>query len=422
MDQMLAIILGGGAGTRLQPLTSHRAKPAVPLAGKYRLVDVPISNCINSGLDRIFVLTQFNSASLNSHVARAYRFDRFRSGFVTVLAAEQTPSSTAWYQGTADAVRQSLPHIRSFPHEHVIILSGDQLYSMDYRAMLAHHEAHGADVTVATTPVTADEASAFGILKTDERHTITEFHEKPPRDELDGKESPVSEEMKRAGRRYLASMGIYIFGSKVLKAVLDANQDDHDFGKEIIPKAIERRRVVSYPFTGYWSDIGTVRSFFEANIMLAQPQPDFNLYDPVMPLYTNARMLAPAKVECSHVENAIISEGSVIVGAEISNAVVGLRSFVGRGASLRRTVLMGSDYYPWQDVQSREPVQGPLHTGVGEGTRIENAIIDRNAAIGKDCVIANEQGVQEGEGPGYKIRDGVIVVEKNAEIPDGTVI
>ena len=422
MDQMLAIILGGGAGTRLFPLTSYRAKPAVPLAGKYRLVDVPISNCLNSGLDRIFVLTQFNSASLNGHIARAYRFDRFRSGFVTVLAAEQTLSSTAWYQGTADAVRQSLPHIRSFPHEYVAILSGDQLYSMDYRAMLAHHREHGADITIATTPVVAADAPAFGILKTDANHAITEFHEKPPLDQLDGKESPVSDEMEAAGRVYLASMGIYIFGCDVLKEMLDADPDDHDFGKGIIPRAIRERRVLSYPFEAYWSDIGTIRSFFDANLMLAQPKPAFNLYDPVMPLYTNARMLAPAKVENSTVRNAIISEGSVIVGAEITDCVIGLRSFVGRGSTIRRAVLMGSDYYPWQETLNREPVQGPKRPGIGTNTFIENAIIDRNASVGNDCTIANREGVEEGEGPGFYIRDGIVVIEKNAEIQDGTVI
>ncbi len=422
MDQMLAIILGGGAGSRLFPLTSHRAKPAVPLAGKYRLVDVPISNCLNSGLDRIFVLTQFNSASLNGHIARAYRFDRFRRGFVAVLAAEQTPSSDAWYQGTADAVRQSFPHVRSFPHEHVAILSGDQLYSMDYRAMLAHHREHGADVTVATTPVTAGEASAFGILKTGADHAITEFHEKPPQEQLGGKESPVSEEMAAAGRIYLASMGIYIFGSNVLRDVLDAHPDDHDFGKEIIPRAIEQRHVVSYPFEEYWSDIGTIRAFFEANIMLAQPEPAFNLYDPMRPLHTNARMLAPAKIEHSSIRNAIISDGCVIVDAEITDAVVGLRSFIGRGSSLRRAVMMGSDYYPWHDTQEREPVQGPARPGVGVNTQIENTIIDRNASIGNNCVIVNREGVVEGEGPGYYIRDGIVVVAKNAEIADGTVI
>ncbi len=422
MSQMLAVILGGGVGTRLFPLTVDRAKPAVPLAGKYRLVDVPISNCINSGLDRIFVVTQYSSASLNNHVARSYVFDRFRSGFVTILAAEQTATSGHWYQGTADAVRQSMPHIRSFPHEEVIILSGDQLYSMDYCAMQAHHERRGAEITVATTPVRAEEAPGFGILKTDDRHRITEFHEKPALHELGGKESPVSPEMETAGRTYLASMGIYIFNARVLREVLDARPEDNDFGKQIIPGAIQDRHVVSYPFTGYWNDIGTIRSFFDTNIMLAQPQPEFNLYDPKMPLYTNARMLPPAKVIRTTVERAIISEGSVIVDSEISDSVIGLRSFIGGGTSIRRTVLMGADYYPWHAAETREPAQGPAKPGIGEGARIEGAIVDRNASIGKGCVITNAGGVQEGEGPGYFIRDGIVVVVKNAEIPDGTVV
>lgn len=422
MHPMIAVILGGGAGSRLFPLTSQRAKPAVPLAGKYRLVDVPISNCINSGIERIFVVTQFNSASLNSHVARSYVFDRFRSGFVTVLAAEQTPASTAWYQGTADAVRQSMPHIRSFPHDYVIILSGDQLYSMDYRAMLAHHLDTGADVTVAVTPVRAEEAPAFGILKTDAAHRITEFHEKPPLAELAGKESPVAPELEAEGRVYLASMGIYVFDCEVLREVLDGRPDDHDFGKEVIPGAIAERRVVAYPFTGYWNDIGTVRSFFETNIMLAQPEPSFNLYDTRRPLFTNARMLPPAKVERSTIERSIISEGSVIVDSEISDSVIGLRSFVDQGARIYRTVLMGSDYYPWQEPETRDPVGGPAHPGVGADCRIEGAIVDRNAAVGPGCVIVNRDGVEEGEGPGFYIRDGVVVVPKNAELPAGTVI
>ncbi|MDX1530120.1 MAG: glucose-1-phosphate adenylyltransferase [Rhodothermales bacterium] len=422
MDNMLAVILGGGAGTRLFPLTAVRSKPAVPLAGKYRLVDVPISNCINSGLDRIFVLTQFNSASLNRHVAISYRFDRFRGGFVTILAAEQTPTSEAWYQGTADAVRQSMPHIRSFPHERVIILSGDQLYAMDYRKMVAHHEEHGADVTIATTPVTAEEASAFGILKTDAEHRITEFHEKPPRDDLDGKSSPVSSEMEAAGRIYLASMGIYVFNADVLTDALDDHPDDHDFGKAVIPRAIEDRKVVSYPFEGYWSDIGTIGSFFDANLMLAQPEPAYDLYNPEMPLYTNARMLAPAKVERSTVQHSIISEGSVIVDSEVTDSVIGLRSFLGPNTRVHRTVFMGADYYPWHRPHERDPVQGPANPGVMEGSTIENAIVDRNASIGRNCQIVNREGVQEGEGPGFSIRDGIIVVTKNAEIPDGTVI
>ena len=422
MSQMIAVILGGGAGTRLFPLTSDRAKPAVPLAGKYRLVDVPISNCINSGIERIFVLTQYSSASLNNHIARAYVFDRFRGGFVTIVAAEQTLASEQWFQGTADAVRQSMAHIRSFPCDHVIILSGDQLYSMDYRVMLAHHQEHGADVTVAVTPVRADEAPGFGILKTGEQHRITEFYEKPRRDELSGKESPVSAEMQAAGRIYLASMGIYIFSARVLEDVLDDHPEDFDFGKEIIPRAIRERPVVSYPFTEYWNDIGTVRSFFETNIMLAQPKPDFNLYDVKMPLYTNARMLPPAKVTRSRVEHAIIGEGSVIVDSEITDSVIGIRSFIAAGTRIHRTVLMGADYYSWQDTEARTPVQGPARPGVGEGSRIECAIVDRNASIGKNCVITNRNGVQEGEGPGFSIRDGIVVITKNAEIPDGTVI
>lgn len=422
LDNMLAVIMGGGAGTRLFPLTSDRAKPAVPLAGKYRLVDVPISNCINSGLERIFVLTQYNSASLNNHIARSYIFDRFRGGFVTLLAAEQTSTSETWYQGTADAVRQSMPHLRSYPHDQVIILSGDQLYSMDYRLMQLHHEHHEAEITIAVTPVRAEEAPGFGILKMDEHFSITEFYEKPPLHDLEGKESPVSPELAAEGRIYLASMGIYIFDANVLQEELDFNPDQHDFGKQIIPGAIRRRRVVAYPFTGYWNDIGTVRSFFETNIMLAQPKPEFNLYDPAMPLYTNARMLPPAKISRSRIENTIVGEGSVIVDSEITESVIGIRSFVEGGTRIHRSVLLGADYYAWQDPEGRFPAQGPTRPGVGVGTRLEGVIVDRNASIGRGCTITNAGGVQEGEGPGFYIRDGIVVIIKNADIPDGTVI
>jgi glucose-1-phosphate adenylyltransferase len=419
---MLAVILGGGAGTRLFPLTKDRAKPAVPLAGKYRLVDVPISNCIHAGINRIFVVTQYSSASLNNHIARAYVFDRFRGGFVTLLAAEQTSVSERWFQGTADAVRQSMPHLRNYPHEYVIILSGDQLYSMDYCEMLSHHQRLGADITVAVTPVRAEDAPGFGILKTDEHHRITEFHEKPPLSELDGKESPASPEMAEAGRIYLASMGIYIFNASVIHDVLDAHPDEHDFGKEIIPRSIHNRHVAAFPFTGYWNDIGTVQSFFETNIMLAQPKPAFNLYDADRPLYTNARMLPPAKVTRSNVSRSIISEGSIIVDSEISDSVIGIRSFLGRGTRIHRVVMMGSDYYGWEDRGARSPAQGPTKPGVGEDTQIENAIVDRNAAIGDRCVITNREQVQEGEGPGFVIRDGITVVTKNASIAADTVI
>ena len=420
MNKVLAVILGGGAGTRLFPLTQDRAKPAVPLAGKYRLVDVPISNCINSGLDRIFVVTQFNSASLNNHISRSYLFDRFRGGFVTVLAAEQTTTSEKWYQGTADAVRRSIGHIRGYAHEQVLILSGDQLYTMDYGVMLAHHKAHGAEITVGATPVTADDAPGFGILRTDDRYNITEFYEKPARNDLGGKESPVSAEMAAAGRTFLASMGIYIFEADVLREALDSHPNDHDFGKSIIPRAITERRVVAYMFPGYWNDIGTVRSFFETNLMLAEPTPAFNLYDAEMPLYTNARLLPPAKITRSRVENSIIGEGSVIVDSEITSSVIGIRSFIDRGTRMHRTVFMGADYYRWAESDGR--VRGPAFPGVGANTRIENAIIDKNASVGNDCVITNAAGVQEGEGPCFYIRDGIIVVIKNGVIPDGTVI
>ncbi len=423
MQRALAVILGGGAGTRLFPLTGHRAKPAVPLAGKYRLVDVPISNCINSGLDRIFVVTQYNSASLNKHIARAYDFDRFRGGFVTILAAEQTPRSEKWFQGTADAVRQSQLHMRSYPHDRVVILSGDQLYSMDYGKMLAHHEELGADITIGVTPVVAADAPAFGILKTDGEQRITEFHEKPPLADLAGKESPVSPELAAQGRIYLASMGIYVFDARVLEDVLAGHPDEHDFGKEIIPGAIRGGcRVVAYPFTGYWNDIGTVRSFFETNIMLASPKPDFNLYDARMPLYTNARMLAPAKVTRSRVENSLVSEGSVIIDSDVSDSVIGIRSYVGARTRVHRTVMMGADYYPWADADGQTRVQGPPSPGVGEDTRIENAIVDKNVSIGRRCTITNWAGVEEGEGPGFYIRDGIVVLVKNAVIPDGTTI
>ena len=423
MKRTLAVILGGGAGTRLFPLTRHRAKPAVPLAGKYRLVDVPISNCINSGLERIFVVTQFNSASLNKHVARAYQFDRYRGGFVTILAAEQTPASEEWYQGTADAVRQSIRHMGSYPHERVVILSGDQLYSMDYQQMIAHHEAHDADITIGVTPVVAADAPGFGILKTGDNNRITEFYEKPKLDQLDEKSSPVTPDLEAEGRIYLASMGIYVFEADVLRDVLDGHPNQHDFGKEIIPGAIKGGcRVVSYPFTGYWNDIGTVRSFFETNLMLGSAHPEFNLYDARMPLYTNARVLPPAKITRSRVENTLVSEGSVIIDSDLTDSVIGIRSYVGERARIHRTVMLGADYYRWAQPDDPTRVQGPARPGIGADVVIENAIIDKNVSIGQRCRITNAAGIEEGEGPGFFIRDGVIVLVKGAEIADDTVI
>ena len=422
MRDTLAVILGGGAGTRLHPLTAHRSKPAVPLAGKYRLIDIPISNCINSELMRMFVVTQYNSASLNRHVARTYRFDRFGHGFVTILAAEQTPGDDRWFQGTADAVRQCLKHIDPYPHRRVLVLSGDQLYRMDFNTFEQHHRSAWADLTVATIPVTAEDASAFGILKTDADGVITEFHEKPARDELDGLESPVSAKMEAQGRVYLASMGIYMFERDVLREVLLADSDEKDFGKEIIPAAIARRRVVSYPFGEYWSDIGTVRSFYDANIALSQPAPEFDLYDEDAPIYTNTRMLPPAKVQDARIVNSMIGEGSIVIGATVEDSVVGIRSFLSGGSVLRRTVMLGADYLPWRDPGRRPGLNPPLAPGVGANSVVEGAIIDKNVQVGADCRITNADAVQEGEGEGFYIRDGVVVLPKNAVIADGTVI
>ena len=422
MKEVISVILGGGAGTRLHPLTYRRSKPAVPLAGRYRLIDIPISNCINSHLNRIFVLTQFNSASLNRHIQKAYQFDRFGSGFVTILAAEQTPTSKDWFQGTADAVRRVLMHLNSHNHEYVLILSGDQLYSMNYQKMIAHHKELKADITIATIPVVANDAPGFGILKTGDQHRITEFHEKPPLEELEGKESPVSDELREAGRVYLASMGIYIFNKSLLNDMLNDDQAMHDFGKELIPTAIKNQHVVSYPFSGYWSDIGTIKSFYDANLMLAQPHPPFTMYDPKSPIYTSRRTLPHAKINNARIRSSIIAEASVIVDSEVEDSVIGIRTFIGRGATVKRSVVMGADYYHWHD-SDLEPKEGPPNPGIDEDAYVEGAIIDRNVSIGKRCRIINKDNVQEGgDGKNFFIRDGIIIITKNVRIEDDTVI
>lgn len=418
----LAVILGGGAGTRLYPLTKLRSKPAVPLAGKYRIIDIPISNCINSGVNRIFVLTQYNSASLNRHISNAYRFDNFSRGFISILAAEQTPESAEWFQGTADAVRQTMHHLQAFRHDYVMILSGDQLYQMDYRTVLRHHEQSNAEITLATIPVDANEAPAFGILKTNEQGRITEFHEKPAADELDGLESPVSKEMEKAGRVYLASMGIYVFNQEVLGEELAANAEAHDFGKQVIPAAMKDRRIYSYPFTGYWSDIGTIQSFYEANLELAGRYPAYDLYNPHMPTFTNSRMLAPAKIQNSQVRDSIISEGSIIIDSQVTNSVVGIRSFIGKGATIKNSVIMGTDYVPWHDRSVRDTIEGPDSPGIGDESYIEGAIIDKNVRVGSHCIIKNRDDVTEGEGENFFIRDGIVILPKNTVLPDGTII
>ncbi|MEZ4700341.1 MAG: glucose-1-phosphate adenylyltransferase [Rhodothermales bacterium] len=423
MNETIAVILGGGAGSRLHPLTHRRSKPAVPLAGRFRLIDIPISNCINSGINRIFVLTQFNSASLHSHIQNAYRFDRFDRGFVTIQAAEQTPMSTSWFQGTADAVRRIQMHTRVSRHSHVLILSGDQLYTMDYRLMLKHHEDHGADITIASIPVHANDAPGFGILKTDDKHRITEFYEKPKPYDLAGKESPVDDDMRDAGRVFLASMGIYIFNKDVLRDLLAEDESRHDFGRELIPTAIKKRNVVSYPFKGYWSDIGTIKSFYDANIMLTAPKPEFDVYDPNAPLYTEVRTLPHAKITNAVIRNSIIAEASVIIDSDISDSVIGIRSHIGRGTTIRRSVIMGADYFHWHDSSEREHLEGPDRPGIGDETFIEGAIVDKNVSIGARCVIANRAGIEEGgDDATFYIKDGIVVIPKNVRIPDGTVI
>ena len=415
---VLAMILGGGVGSRLRPLTYHRSKPAVPLAGKYRLIDIPVSNCINSGINRMFVLTQFNSASLNRHVTNTYQFDRFSGGFVQIVAAEQTPGSMDWFQGTADAVRQSLPHVLNYRHDHVLILSGDQLYLMDYRTMLRHHEETHADVTVGSIPVVANDAHGFGILKTDGAHRITEFHEKPS--DLTGKDSPVEEPFASAGRVYLASMGIYLFSTGVLQQALADHPDANDFGKQILPGLLSTRRVVAYPFDGYWSDIGTIRSFYEANLGLTHPKPAFDLFSETMPLYTNARGLPPAKIHDSAIVNSLVAEACVIVSARVANSVVGLRSYIGARAVVESSVLMGADFLRWD--RTRAPANAPVQPGIDEDTVVRGAIVDKNVSIGKRCRIVNRDDVSEGEGPGFYIRDRVVVIPKNTRIEDDTVI
>lgn len=348
-SKVLALILGGGRGSRLYPLTSHRSKPAVPVAGKYRLVDIPISNCLNSDIRRIFVLTQFNSASLNRHIKNTYHFDHFGSGFIDILAAEQTPTNATWFEGTADAVRKCLHHLVAHEFEYILLLSGDQLYRMDFNLMLENHIETNAEVSIATIPVNGSDAPSFGILKTDEDNNIESFIEKPEAGILHEWESAVSEEMERDGRKYLASMGIYIFNRKFLYDILHSEKEATDFGKEIIPKSIEKYKVASYQYEGYWTDIGNIRSFFEANLNLTEPIPEFNLFDPHSAIFTRPRMLPPSKISGITLEKATIADGCIILASRIEHTVVGIRTRVGRGTTIMNSYLMGSDNYQTLD-------------------------------------------------------------------------
>ncbi len=426
--KLLAVILGGGAGTRLFPLTQQRSKPAVPLGGKYRLVDIAISNCINSDILRMFVLTQHNSASLNRHIAQTYRFSQFSNGFVEILAAEQTPESTQWFQGTADAVRQVLPHIADWGIDTLLILSGDHLYRMDYRDFLARHYETNADVTVSVIPCDAQSASEFGLLKTDPEGRIIEFKEKPKGEDLlamqvDTKNMGLNAE-EAMRRPFLASMGIYVFKYDKLEGLLAQDPNWFDFGREIIPAAIRTENVQAFMFDGYWEDIGTIAAFYRANLDLTSKIPKFNLFDAEAPVYTRARYLPPSKIEDTEIGDSIISDGCIITGARIINCVVGLRSRISQGVQIESSFVMGADYYQTIDDMHADLERDFPRVGIGEGAVIKRAIIDKNARIGKGARLVNEAGVVEanGEGGSYFIRDGIIMVPKNALIKDGTVI
>ena len=419
----LSIILGGGAGTRLYPLTATRSKPAVPIAGKYRLVDIPISNCINSNINRMFVLTQFNSASLNKHIKNTYHFSAFSSGFVDILAAEQTPDNPGWYQGTADAVRQCMRHVHQHDAEYILILSGDQLYQMDFQKMIEDHVTNGADISIATIPVGERDASEFGILKADDNNTITSFIEKPKKEILADWVSDTGEAMKNQGRVYLASMGIYIFNKKLLINLLnEEHKDATDFGKEIMPASIEKYKVVSYQYDGYWTDIGNIYSFFEANLALTAEIPDFNLFDNEKPVYTRARMLPPAKISGTTLERTIIAEGSIIMASRVENSVIGIRTRIGLGTTIVSCYIMGTDYYETLEEMIHATERGIPKIGIGERCYIKNTIIDKNCRIGNDVRINGGGHLANTDHALYTVKEGIVVIKKGAILPDGFVI
>ncbi len=416
-DKVLAIILGGGQGSRLYPLTEKRSKPAVAIAGKYRLVDIPISNCINSGIQRMYVLTQFNSASLNRHIKNTYHFSFFSPAFVDVLAAEQTMNSGDWFQGTADAVRQSMHHFESKDYEYALILSGDQLYQMDFNEMLQRHVDSNAEISIATLPVTAHEATSFGILKTNEESVITSFIEKPDASLLPNWTSNVSDDMKHSGRHYLASMGIYIFNRDLLETLMKT-PGTMDFGKEIIPQSIDKHKTLSYQYEGYWTDIGNIDSFFKANLGLTDDIPKFNLYDVTQKIYTNARMLPTSKISGTTMNRAVIGDGCIINAARIEHSVIGIRSRIGEHTTVKNTYMMGSDYYEsFEDIARRDI---KIWMGIGERCHIENAIIDKNCRIGDDVKIKGGAHLSDTETETHCIKQGIVVIKKDAIIPSGT--
>lgn len=418
-SKVICIVLGGGQGSRLFPLTATRSKPAVPIAGKYRLVDIPISNCLHSGIHRIYVLTQFNSASLNKHIKNTYHFSSFSEAFVDILAAEQTPSSVAWFQGTADAVRQSLHHLAVHEFEYVLILSGDQLYQMDFEPMIEQHIKMEAEISIATIPVHVNDVPGFGILKTDENNTVTSFVEKP-KSGFENWVSEVSPQMEAEGRIYLASMGIYIFNRKLLYDLLQGNERT-DFGKEIIPQSITEHKVISYQYEGYWTDIGTIPSFFDANLGLTDDIPKFNLFDKNH-IYTRARMLPPSKISGTHLLKAIISDGCIVNASHITRSIVGIRTRIGFDTVIENCYIMGSDNYQNLEQIEESYESGTPLMGIGDRCHIRNAIIDKNTYIGDDVQINCGEKLEDGDYGSYTVQDGIVVVKKRAMIPSGTII
>lgn len=423
---VLAVIMGGGRGTRLHPLTMERCKPAVPLAGKYRLVDIPISNCINSDINRIFLLTQFHTASLHRHIQNTFHFDPFGGGFVDILSAEQTEKTSDWYQGTADAVRRNLQHFRSFPHEYVLILSGDQLYRMDFRKILDQHIATGADVSIAAIPFPVSKVEGLGLMRVSDDLAISEFAEKPKDPKViqslvisDKLQSKLSE--GAAGEKHcLASMGIYVFNRKALAEALD--NDMKDFGKEVIPSLLGRKKLFAHIFEGYWEDIGTVKAFFDANLALAQPLPPFNFYDQVAPIYTQDRYLPPSKLNRCSVDFAVLGDGSIVENATVTHSVLGMRSIISEGCVLKDVVMMGADFYESEAEIAANRAASRPHLGIGAGSRIEHAIIDKNARIGAKVHLSALGKPDGAYAHGVVIRDGVLVVPKGVVVPDGFVL
>ena len=424
MIEVLSIVLGGGKGTRLFPLTKERAKPAVPFGGKFRIVDIPISNCINANLKQIYIVTQFNSASLHMHLSQTYNFDTFSKGFVEILAAEQTLEHTGWFEGTADAVRKNLIHFRTQKPDYYLILSGDQLYRMDLGDFIQKHKDSGAAISIASTPVSRSDANSLGILKADKNNTITEFLEKPgpTRDISDYK---VHREFKKDANgpdEFLGSMGIYIFNSAAMEACL--NNDLTDFGKEVIPKAISNLKVNAYIFDGYWEDIGTIKNFYEANLDLTTLRPRFDFYDEAHPIYTHARCLPPSKRNFSNMNQYIAAEGCIITNASIANSIVGVRTIIESGSSLNGVICMGADYYETEEDKQQNIENSRPNLGIGRGAIIKGAIIDKNVSIGEGCRIGVDDNIERVDGNygNYHVVDGIVVIPKNTALYPGTVI